>query len=176
LVGDDPLAVFSLSVQLSILGHLVVAEATDGQEAVSLARQLCPDVVVMDIEMLGMDGLEASKHIDRDGLCPIVLLGGRSKTDWVQEAISIPAVYAYLTKPVNERDLEPAIELALAHFRQIEQLEQEKMLLTDILDTCPTLTRATEYRVTNRTRSLQETQEWIQQESRIKTASLDKVA
>ena len=176
VAGDDPLDTFSLRTRLSILGYLVVAEAADGQETVSLARQLCPDAVVMDIEMLNTDGLEASKHIDREGLCPIVLLGGRSKAGRVQEACSVSAVHAYLVKPVSERDLEPAIELALARSRQIERLEREMMRLRDALDIRSTLTPATEHQVTNRNRSPQETQEWIQQEDRIKTASLDKVA
>ena len=122
LIADgDPLAMSRLRVQLSILGYLVVAEAADGREAVSLARQLCPDVVVIKIEMPCMDGLEASKHIDREGLCPVILLCECSKSEWVQEACSLFAVQAYLVEPVSEHNLEPAIELALAHFKRFER-------------------------------------------------------
>jgi len=172
LVADgDPLAMFSLRAQLSTLGYLVVAEAADGQEAVSLARQLCPDVVVMDIEMPNMDGLEASRHIDQEGLCPVVLLSEYSNAEWVREACSLSAVQAYLVKPVHDRHLEPVIELAFARFQQIERLEREAEQLRDSMDTRSMLTPATEYLVTNRNRLPQEAQEWIQQE-----ASLDKVA
>lgn len=172
LVADgNPLAMFSLRAQLSTLGYLVVAEAADGREAVSLARQLCPDVVVMDIELPNMDGLEASRHIDQEGLCPVVLLNEYSKVEWVREACSLSAVQAYLVKPVHERDLEPVIELALARFQQIERLEREAGQLRDSMDAHSTLTPATEYQVTNGNRLPQEAQEWIQQE-----ASLDKAA
>ena len=121
LVADcNPLTVSHLRAQLSILGYLVVAETTDAREAVSLARQLCPDVVVMNIEMTDMDGLEASRHIDQESLCPIVLLCECSKAEWIQEACSLLAVKAYLVKPVSEQNLEPAIELALARSRHFE--------------------------------------------------------
>ena len=122
LIADsNPLTMSRLRVQLSILGYLVVAEAADAREAVSLARQLCPDVVVMNIDMHNMDGLEASKHIDQESMCPVVLLCECSKTEWIQEACSLLAVKAYLIKPVNEQNLEPAIELALARFQPFDR-------------------------------------------------------
>ena len=68
-----------------------------------------------------MDELEASKHIDQEALCPVILLCECSKSEWVQEACSLSAVQAYLVKPVSERNLEPAIELALAHFKRFER-------------------------------------------------------
>ena len=124
IADDDPLVAFCLRAQLTNLGHQVVAEAADGQEAVSLARQLHPDVILMDIKMPNMDGLEASKQIDQDGLCPIILLSAYSGADLVQRARSL-SVQAYLVKPVDERDLEPAIELAVDRFRQVRRLQHE---------------------------------------------------
>ena len=123
IAESDPLAMSSLRVQLSILGYLVIAEAADAREAVCLARQLCPDVIVMSLAMSSMDGLDACKHIDREALCPIVLLCECSKTEWIQEACSLLAVQAYLVKPVSEQNLEPAIELALARYRPFERAQ-----------------------------------------------------
>jgi response regulator NasT len=113
----------SLRLQLSILGYLVVAEAAGAREAVSLARQLCPDVVVISIAMSRMDGLEACKHIDREALCPVVLLCECSKAEWIRKACSLLAVQAYLVKPVTEQNLEPAIEMALARYRHYERAQ-----------------------------------------------------
>ena len=96
LIADhDPLTLSSLRFQLSILGYLVVAEAADAREAVSLARELCPDVVVMNIAMSNIDGLEACKHIDREALCPIVLLCDCSNEEWIREVCSLLAVQSY---------------------------------------------------------------------------------
>ncbi len=121
IADDDPVSRSSLRLQLSILGYLVVAEARDAREAVSLARQLCSDVVVMSLAMSNLDGLAACKHIDQETLCPIVLLCECSKAEWIQEACSLLAVQAYLVKPVSEQNLEPAIELALARFGHFER-------------------------------------------------------
>jgi two-component system, response regulator PdtaR len=121
IADDDPPSLSLLRHQLSVLGYLVVAEAADGREAVSLARQLCPDVIVLKLEMPNMDGLQASKYIDQEGLCPVILLCDCNKSEWVQEACSLLAVQAYLVKPVSERNLEPAVELALARFKRFER-------------------------------------------------------
>ena len=172
LVADgEPAAAFGLRAQLSTLGYLVVAEAVDGREAVSLARQYHPDIVVMDIELPDVDGLETSRHIDREGLCPVVLLSQYSSAEWIREACSISAVQAYLIRPAHERELEPVIELAFARFRQIERLERKAGQLRSNVYARSTPAPATEHQVTNGDRLPQEAQEWIQQEVR-----LDKVA
>jgi len=157
------------------VGIRIVGEAADGQEAVSLARQLLPDVVVMDVEMPNMDGLEASKYIDQEGLCSVILLSERGKTEWVQDACSLSAVQAYLVKPVNEENLEPAIELALDRFQRIKELQRLKQL-ANISDIRSVLEQATEYLVVHRHCSAAEAESWIEQEARAKKASLDEVA
>jgi response regulator NasT len=133
VADSDPLAVDGLRAQLSASGYLVVAEATHGYEVVSLARELDPDVVVMGVELQEMDGLEASKQIDREAPCPIVLLGERTNADVASTASAIASVQGYLIKPKSERSLEAAIEWALASFGQGEQLESQMQLAQGVM-------------------------------------------
>jgi response regulator NasT len=128
-------------------------------------------VVVIDIELPNVDGLEASRHIDQERLCPVVLLSQYSRVEWVRQACSIPAVQAYLIRPVRERDLEPVIDLAFARFQQIERLEREAGQLRDNVDARSALTPATESQVTNGDRLPQQAQEWIHQEASLKEAA-----
>ena len=176
IADDDPAIRSSLRAQLSNLGHLIVAEAADGQEAVTFARQLRPDLVVMDVEMPGMDGLAASEQIDREGMCPIILLSACGEPESVRRACSLAAVQAYLVKPVDERDLLPAVALALNRYWQIESLRRERRRPRTTLDTHSALQHATDYLIARRGCSPQEAQEWIQQEARAKKARLDSVA
>ena len=176
IADDDPMATLRLWNQLSVSGYLVVAEAADGQEVVSLAMQLFPDVVVMDIDMPGMDGLEAGSYIDQEGLCPIILLGECSRIERVQEACALSAVQACLVKPVNERDLEPAIELAVARFRQVQRLEREAMRLRNVLDTRPAVAPTPRSPVADRSRLSEEAPEWIHVEARARRSSLERFA
>jgi len=175
IADDDPLFTFCLRAQLNNLGHEVIAEATDGKQAVLLTRKLRPDLVLMDIRMPIMDGLEASRQIDRDGLCPIIVLSAYSDPELIKEA-RLPSIQAYLVKPVDERILEPAIELALERFQQTKRLEREAASLKDILNTRSALKRATEYLTTRYHCSPQEALERIQQEARAKRARLEEVA
>ena len=176
IADDDPLFRSSLHAQVSNLGHLVVAEAADGQEAVTLARQLRPDLVVMDVEMPGMDGLAASEQIDREGMCPIILLSAYGEPESVRRACSLAAVQAYLVKPVDERDLLPAVALALNRYWQIECLQREGRRLRTISNTHSALQQATDYLIARHNCSPQEAQEWIQQEARAKKVRLHTVA
>jgi AmiR/NasT family two-component response regulator len=175
VADDDQLAAFSLHAQLAHLGYQVVAEAANRQEAIALVRQLHPDLVVVDINVPDVDGLGASEQIDRDGLCPIILVSAYSGRELVQKACSLPAVQAYLVKPVNEEDLEPAIELALDRFRQTQELQRLKES-ANILGTRLDLEQAEAYLAANRHCSVAEAERWIQQEARAKKASLDQVA
>lgn len=114
--GDLP-GLSDLRAQLSGLGYLVAAETADMEEALRLAQQLCPDAIVMNLGRLGLEELEACLDVDREELCPIVLLSESSNEELIRKACSLLAVESYLAQPVSERNLEPAIELAMARFR-----------------------------------------------------------
>jgi response regulator NasT len=138
---DDEVTRKDLREMLEGLGYLVVGEARDGRSAVNLARELRPDIVVMDIQMPIMDGIDAAKVLTEEQIAPVVLLTAyydQSRVERAKEA----GVIAYLVKPFSEADLEPAIEVALARFEEFRKLTQEVERLEDALETRKLVDRA----------------------------------
>jgi response regulator NasT len=141
LADDESIRLLSLRAQLNALGHKVVAEASTGQEAVTLAGTTAPDLAIMDIKMPGMDGIEAAELITRERPIPIILLTAYSEAELVERAVQAN-VAAYLMKPVAPEDLLPAITLALARFRQFQALRQEVDDLRGALEARKVIERA----------------------------------
>ena len=115
IVEDEFLITLTLKSQLEALGHRVVGTSRDGQTAVSLAKDLRPDLVLMDIGMPGMDGIAATAKIMAETPMPVVMLTAYNDRQRVQEAMRAGAT-AYLLKPVNEGQLERAIGDTIARF------------------------------------------------------------
>jgi response regulator NasT len=130
-----------LRAQLAALGHVVVAEASSGEEAVTLAASCQPDLAIMDIKMPLMDGIEAAEHITQARPIPIILLTAYSETQLVERAAHAN-VAAYLMKPVAEEDLLPAITLAFIRFREFEALRREVTDLREALEARKLIERA----------------------------------
>lgn len=124
LAEDEPITRMDLREMLQEMGYEVVGEASDGWEAVQMASQLRPTVVIMDIKMPRLDGLVAAQKIVDQGLGTVILLSAYSQKDLVEKGKKA-GVAAYLVKPVRESELLPAIEIAIARQQQIERLEQE---------------------------------------------------
>ncbi len=141
IADDESLRLMSLREQLEKLGHRVVAEASDGRSAVELARDLRPEIAIMDIKMPGMDGIEAADKIMRERPIPIILLTAYSERDLAERAAQAH-VSAYLMKPVSESDLLPAIALAISRFAEFQQLHKEVDDLRDALETRKLVERA----------------------------------
>jgi response regulator NasT len=175
VADDDPQLRLCLCAQLAHLGHEVVGEAADGREAVRLAKQQRPDLVVMDCKMPNMDGLEASKQIGHETPCPIVLLCAHSDPQLVGEAGELP-IQAYLVKPVQEREIEPVIELARVRFQENQHLSNVTARSKHIVDTRKAIKQATTYLVEHENLTPQQALERIQQEARAKRVELDEVA
>jgi two-component system, response regulator PdtaR len=108
---DDALVALSLRGQLSELGHHVVGEARNGVEAVQLAAEVKPDVILMDVKMPEMDGLTASKEIMEQTPTAIVILTSYADDAFVRAA-DLVGVMNYLVKPVDEKELAPALRIA----------------------------------------------------------------
>lgn len=141
VADDESLVRADLREALTELGYLVVGEVGDGQSAVNMARELDPDVVVMDIKMPGMDGIEAARVLTQERIAPVVLLTAYSQKDLIERAKEA-GVVGYLVKPFRETDLAPAVELALARFAEFRALQDEVGNLTEALETRKKVERA----------------------------------
>jgi AmiR/NasT family two-component response regulator len=124
IADDESLIRMDLREMLTNLGYLVVGEVGDGRSAVNLARELRPDIVIMDIKMPDMDGIEAARILTEEQIAPVILLTAYSQQDLVDRAREA-GVVGYLVKPFKEPDLTPAIEVALARFKEFQALRKE---------------------------------------------------
>jgi response regulator NasT len=141
IAEDEAIVRMDLREMLTNLGYLVVGEAADGRSAVNIAREVKPDLVISDIKMPDMDGIEAAKILTEERIAPVVLLTAFSQRDLVEQARDA-GVVAYIVKPFREADLGPAIEIALARFAELRELEKEMNDLKDILETRKLVDRA----------------------------------
>jgi AmiR/NasT family two-component response regulator len=141
IADDESLILMDLREMLSHLGYLVVGEATDGQSAVNMARELKPDLVIMDVMMPAMDGIEAAKLLTAERIAPVLLLTAYSQEDLVERAKEA-GVVGYLVKPFRESTLAPAIEVTLARFEELQALQKEVTDLKDSLETRKLVDRA----------------------------------
>jgi AmiR/NasT family two-component response regulator len=141
IADDESLIRMDLREMLANLGYLVVGEVGDGRSAVNLARELRPDVVIMDIKMPDMDGIDAAKILTEESIAPVILLTAYSQKDLVERAKEV-GVVGYMVKPFREADLVPAIEVALARFKEFEALHKEVNDLQLALETRKLVDRA----------------------------------
>jgi two-component system, response regulator PdtaR len=122
---DDPLIALGLCERLRALGHEPIGPAGDGDAAIGLARQSRPELYLFDIEMPNVDGLEAAKQLAAGGLRrPVVVVTGVDDPGLIERAIA-SGVSAYLTKPVDSRELDAALQLAAARHEEFRALEAE---------------------------------------------------
>lgn len=123
LVDDESLIRMDMRDLVESLGHEVVGEGKNGVEAINLAKSLQPDVVLMDVKMPELDGIEAARQIRFDRLAPVVLLTAYSQQDLVERAQE-SGVYGYLIKPVREVEVLPALMMARARFDEENEIHQ----------------------------------------------------
>ncbi|MEX1158930.1 MAG: response regulator [Thermomicrobiales bacterium] len=141
IADDESLIRMDLREMLGHLGYEVIAEAADGRAAVELAKKLLPDLIIMDIKMPDMDGISAAGELARDHIAPVVLLTAYSENSLIGRAKDA-GVCGYLVKPFRETELMPVIELALARFNELRDLEREVTDLKDALETRKLVERA----------------------------------
>lgn len=141
IADDESIIRLDLKETLQRMGHQVVAEAGDGRAAVELARQHRPDLVILDIKMPEMDGVDAAKEISKERVAPVLLLTAYSQQDLVRRAMEA-GVFAYVVKPFTESDLLPAIGVATARFQEFNTISEEAASLSDALETRKLVDRA----------------------------------
>jgi len=118
---------------LPLLGHEVVAVAGTGRELVQLCQQERPDLVITDIKMPDMDGIDAAARIYQAAPTPFILVSAHHDAETVRRA-GADYVMAYMVKPIKQADLEPAIALAMRRFGQFQALRQEAADLKQALE------------------------------------------
>jgi AmiR/NasT family two-component response regulator len=122
IADDDAVTRLDLKNMLESLGHSVIGEADNGEAAVHIARNLKPDLIVLDVMMPRMNGLEAAEAIGRERLGPVMLLTAYSDVPMIEQATRA-GVLAYLVKPFRQQELQPAIEIAITRYREMLALE-----------------------------------------------------
>jgi two-component system, response regulator PdtaR len=115
------------------LGHVVTASCTSGTDLVRACAETVPDLIITDIKMPGLDGIEAAAVITRHVRIPVILVTSFSETDMLSRALR-GTVLAYLIKPINPPDLEVAIALSLRRFREFQAVQDEATRLRQALD------------------------------------------
>lgn len=141
IADDEPIIRLDLRQMLESLGYEVVGEAGDGQAAVELARELKPDVCILDVKMPVMDGIEAVDIITDENIAPTILLTAYSDKELIDRARAA-GVFAYLVKPFKPSDLSPSIEVARARFEQNVLLTKEVTNLSQRLEARKAIDRA----------------------------------
>ena len=141
LVADDESIIrLGLRTMLTALGHEVLL-AANGRDALQIMRTARPDLALLDLQMPLTDGLEAAKVIARTRPIPIIILTAHSQEDLLEKAAQLP-IQSYLVKPVNERDLAAAIEVAVARFADTQAAAREIAELRENLETRKVVDRA----------------------------------
>ena len=126
---------------LPLLGHTVSSTAATGKELVEQCRESPPDLIIADVKMPDMTGLEAVEAIAKSAEVPVILVTGHAVPAWLEKAKDL-GVMAYLVKPVTEHDLAPAIALARRHFEELQALRRESAELKQALEERKLIERA----------------------------------
>lgn len=174
VVEDEALIRMDVVATLEEAGFEIIGQGSDGEEAVALATDLEPELVVMDIKMPKLDGISAAEKIAELKI-PVVLLTAFSQADLVSRAAEAGAM-AYVTKPFKPADLLPAIQIALARHEELTSLEAEIADLSDRLETRKLMDRAKGLLMTKMKLTEPESFRWIQKASMDRRLSMAQVA
>ncbi|WP_432524870.1 ANTAR domain-containing response regulator [Kineococcus sp. SYSU DK006] len=172
---DEAIIRLDIVEMLTEAGYDVVGQAGDGEQAVALAEEHKPDLVVMDIKMPVLDGISAAERIAKARIAPVVLLTAFSQAELVERARDAGAM-AYVVKPFTSADLLPAVEIAVSRYQQIMALEDEVADLADRFETRKLVDRAKSKLQTQFGMTEPEAFRWIQKTSMDKRLTMREVA
>lgn len=172
---DEALIRMDIVEVLTEAGFDVVGQASDGEAAVELVRELLPDLVVMDITMPKLDGLSAAEMIGKERLAPVVMLTAFAQPEFVARASEAGAI-AYVVKPFTPERLLPQIEVALARYQEILAVEVQYADALERLETRKLLDRAKGLLLDKMKLSEPEAFRWIQKASMDRRLTMGEVA
>jgi two-component system, response regulator PdtaR len=172
---DEALIRLDLVEMLREEGYNVAGEAVDGEEAIRLATELRPDLVILDVKMPKVDGIDAASKIAGRRIAPVVILTAFSQRELVERARDAGAM-AYLVKPFAKHDLVPAIELAVSRFAELQALEHEVAGLTERLETRKLIERAKGLLMSKQGLSEPDAFRWIQRNAMDRRTTMKAVA
>ncbi|MED5394416.1 MAG: response regulator [Actinomycetota bacterium] len=141
LAEDEAIIRLDLKETLVDEGYEVVGDTGRGDHAVELVAELEPDVVILDIKMPGLDGIEAASRIAESHDAAVVILTAFSQRDLIDRAVEAGAL-AYLVKPFQRSELVPAVEVARARHREMRALTDQAQTLSDRLEARKIIDRA----------------------------------
>ncbi len=172
---DESLIRLDLVEMLREEGYEVVGEAADGQQAVDLAIELRPDLVIMDVKMPRRDGIDAASEIAEKRIAPVVILTAFSQRELVEKARDAGAM-AYLVKPFSKADLIPAVEIAASRYTEISSLESEISNLEDRMETRKLVERAKSALMASQSLTEPQAFKWIQRAAMDRRSTMKSVA
>ena len=172
---DEALIRLDLKEMLEEEGYAVVGEAGDGEEAVAMATELRPDLVILDVKMPKLDGIAAAERIAGGRVAPVVILTAFSQRDLVERAREAGAM-AYLVKPFQKKDLVPTIEMATSRFAEIVALEHEVSGMQERLEARKAVERAKGVLMTEHGMTEPEAFRWIQRTAMDRRTTMRSVA
>ena len=175
IAEDEALIRLDLSEMLAEEGFEVVGQAADGEQAVALATELRPDLVIMDVKMPKKDGIDAAADIVGEQIAPVVILTAFSQRELIERARDAGAM-AYLVKPFSKADLLPAIELAVARYAETAALRKEVADISQRLEARKIIDRAKGLLMTHQKMTEPEAFRWIQRTAMDRRATAASVA
>jgi response regulator NasT len=173
IADDEPLIRIDLKELLEEIGHQVVAETGDGKEALAMLDKAKPDLVILDIKMPGMSGIEVAKRISHE--YPVIILTAFSERSLIEQARDA-GVMAYITKPFRDGTLTPAIELAVSNYLERVSLTEKVTQLKEQLETRKIIDKAKGLLMDKQSLSEAQAYRHIQSVSMNKNKSMKEVA
>jgi len=170
---DEALIRLDLVEMLTEAGYEVVAQATNGVEAIALAKEFKPDLAILDVKMPELDGISAAQEIIE--ISPVLMLTAFSQRELVERARDA-GVMAYVVKPFSINDLTPAIEIAMSRHLQMRSLKEEVADLHERLETRKVIDRAKGILMAAMNLSEPEAFSWIQRAAMDRRISMKAVA
>ena len=175
IADADRIFLKKLKDSLTHVGYMVVGEVYDAKNALQIIFKTEPDLIIMDANIPGCEGLEIARIIEEHRVAPVLLLTAYSQRELIEEA-KHSWVFGYLLKPINQENLFPAIEIAIANFKRFLKLESENKELKKLLEERKLVDKAKGLLMEKKGLTEKEAHKYIQRVSMDKGIAVSRVA